>query len=139
MGERDRLPASVEGMDLAPHLLHQPGAEVPSFQPYYQTNSEHPHLGRRGLRTHRYTYVESREAGVPPVILHDRDRDPFEQRNAAAELPEVCRDMRQRLRTWLEHTGDPWVTVPEPPFEVSDNADEQLNKWLQRSREKWNR
>lgn len=63
------------------------------------------------MRTHRHTFVFSRETGEDPVILHDNENDPYQRKNIAQEQTETVRRLQQELQAWQEKTGDPWLTV----------------------------
>jgi hypothetical protein len=70
-----------------------------------------PHLGRRGVRTHRHTLVLSKDpGGRVEEVLHDNAEDPSQLLNRAGERPEVVRELTEKeLMPWLERVVDPWA------------------------------
>jgi hypothetical protein len=67
----------------------------------------------RGVRTDRYTFTVG-AAGSGPVILFDRQNDPYQLENVAPAHPEVCRQLLDELNRWLVNTNDPWKRLPWP-------------------------
>lgn len=51
--------------------------------------------------------------------LYHLHTDPGEQRNRAAEEPEIARRLRQRLEAWQREVGAPVALAPNPAFEPS--------------------
>jgi len=109
MGYAARIPGSVEGRSRASILLTGRG-ERPESQLYMWVPYGNPAIGRRGVRTHRYTLViEKKEDGTIGKVLHDNVNDPFQLRNIAAEKPGIVADLiDSELNGWLERTRDPW-------------------------------
>lgn len=59
----------------------------------------------RGVRTVRYTYVETRQG---PWLLYDNEADPYQLSNLVdrAGWAHVRRDLAEELRCWLQAVGD---------------------------------
>ncbi|MGW8267059.1 MAG: sulfatase family protein [Longimicrobiales bacterium] len=110
MGLESQIPGEVEGTSRASILLDGTG-DRPTSQLYLWVPYGEPGLGRRGVRTHRYTLsIEKTEDGVKEVILHDNLADPFQLENIADRRPDVVRHLIEaELDPWLERTGDPWL------------------------------
>ncbi len=110
MGLKEEIPEEVEGTSRAPLLLGG-GGPRPSSQLYIWVPYGEPALGRRGVRTHRYTLsVEKFAGGDVTYTLHDNVQDPYQMVNLAEERPDLVQDlMDTELRPWLERTGDPWL------------------------------
>ncbi len=76
-------------MSRAPLLLTGEG-DRPTSQLYLWVPYGEPALGRRGVRTHRYTLsVEKTMEGELSFVLHDNVEDPFQLLNLASEEPET--------------------------------------------------
>jgi len=109
MGFGEHVPESVQGVSHAP--LFQAGkGERPSSQLYLWAPHGRPALGRRGVRTHRYTMVVTRKKGsAETVVLHDNVEDPYQMKNIAGERPEIVEHLtRTELNPRLKKTCDPW-------------------------------
>ncbi|MDH7571919.1 MAG: sulfatase-like hydrolase/transferase, partial [Armatimonadota bacterium] len=111
MGLRDRIPAQVEGTDYS-HALRTGGGQRPAST-FFLTGLGSPDRGVRGVRTDRYTFTVG-AAGSGPVILFDRQNDPYQLENVAPAHPEVCRQLLDELNRWLVKTNDPWKRLPWP-------------------------
>ena len=113
------LPEEVQGLDLSHAVLGEAGAEPDSV--YLQIlGPGWPHRGPwvgfwRGVRTQRWTYA--RWFGSGEVWLFDREIDPYEMKNLAdnPEFAAVQERMEQRLRQWIEDTGNPFETGERDP------------------------
>ena len=120
----------VHGMDLLPTLLESAGAALPevdgaSLLPLLAEPTRS--LGRRSLYWHYPHYHTAGRfpggavrAGDLKLIeyyedgrteLYDLASDPGEQRDLAAERPEVAASLRDQLRTWRASVG---AQMPEP-------------------------
>ena len=111
MGLGKEVPAVVEGSDLSAALLGQDG-ERPDSALYLNVHPDWPQGGRRGLRTHRYTFVVIREKGqAERFVLYDNEKDPYQLGNIAADNPELIRALTAELNQWLEKTNDPWPNM----------------------------
>ena len=110
LGRGPQIQPQVEGESRAEILLEGTG-ERPSSQLYIWIPYGEPALGRRGVRTHRYTLsMEKTENGVVDTILHDNVNDPYQLQNIAQGRPDVVTELVEReLTPWLEKTGDPWL------------------------------
>jgi N-acetylglucosamine-6-sulfatase len=110
MGYAESTPQGVEGRSFADLILKDLG-ERPSSQLYLWVPYGQPAWGRRGVRTQRYTLMQSRLPDQPgAVVLHDNQADPFQLENAAGANPELVRRLQeQELIPWLERTRDPWL------------------------------
>lgn len=110
MGLEAYIPAEVETYDWARYVM-KPGTAAPTAQqPYYFVQPARPETGMRGWRTPRYTFaVRADGKSAPAYILFDRQTDPWQLRNAAADCPDVVRTLTQQLKDWLRRTDDPFV------------------------------
>jgi hypothetical protein len=70
-----------------------------------------PDLGRRGVRTHRYTLMLEKTADQPiRRVLHDNLNDPYQLEDIAEQQPQVVEQLtRDELLPWLKRTNDPWL------------------------------
>jgi arylsulfatase A-like enzyme len=114
LGLKEKIPASVEGLSLAPAMFGQPDAARPDSQLYLFVNEASGangdfKIGRRGLRTLDYKLVIERKKDLTETItLFDRKADPNELRNVAADKPELVKTMRAQMEAKLAKIGDPW-------------------------------
>lgn len=110
MGCGDQPPTDLEGADLSGAFLGEETAR-PTSALYLDVHPENPAGGKRGLRTHRHTFVAIREGGEERCILHDNERDPYQLADIAPENPDLIADLRTEMNQWLEKTGDPWLQM----------------------------
>jgi len=105
-----RTPAAMQGESRAALFRGQPGPR-PDAQLYLWFPYGQPALGRRGVRTARYTLVIEKSADAPSVTtLFDREVDPYELHDVAAEEPEVVERLtRVELEPRLRRLADPWL------------------------------
>jgi arylsulfatase A-like enzyme len=104
----EHVPADVQGRDWSNAILNGTG-ERPASALYITIPYDRPTGGRRGVRTHRYTYVVDRQSSEEEaILLHDSETDPYQMRNVVAEQPAVAAELRDELRSWLHRTGDPF-------------------------------
>jgi arylsulfatase A-like enzyme len=110
MGFREKTSGGVEGSSRASLLLSGEG-ERPSSQLYLWIPYGRPDLGRRGVRTHRYTLsVEKETGGEVTTTLFDNVEDPYQLENVADSRPEVVEELvENELKPWLRRAGDPWL------------------------------
>lgn len=110
MGMESQIPEEVQGSSRAPLILTGEGNR-PTSQLYIWIPYGEPALGRRGVRTHRFTLsIEKTAEGVTSTFLHDNVQDPYQLENIAEERPEVVqRLVEEELHPWLRKTGDPWL------------------------------
>lgn len=108
MGLADEVPTTVQGASYAPLFRGEEMAR-PTAQLYMWMPADQPHLGRRGLRTARYTYVENRLPGKPASCeLYDRYEDPYQIVEQSAQRPGVARELSAQLAHCLAETGAGW-------------------------------
>ncbi|NOR81933.1 MAG: sulfatase-like hydrolase/transferase, partial [Ardenticatenales bacterium] len=109
MGLGNDVAAGVEGSDLSAVLLGRDG-ERPDSALYLQVHPDWPQGGKRGLRTHHYTFIVIREKGqTERFVLHDNEKDPYQLDNIAGENPVLIQQLTVELNQWLEKTNDPWL------------------------------
>lgn len=110
MGFADDIPTQVQGVSYARQLETGTG-DRPGVQLYFHFNAINPATGDRGVRTARYTFViQHRRGGPPETLLFDRQTDPYEMHNIAAERPEVVHHLRDDvLLPGLRRIHDPWA------------------------------
>lgn len=112
MGLSSEIPASVQGCDYSAQILTGEGPRPAST--FFIGGMHGTGGGSRAVRTDRYTFVVSRGPS-PGIRLYDREEDPWQLTDCAAEKPEVCRDLTAELNRWLARTGDPWGEIRWPP------------------------
>ena len=114
------VPPGAQGRSLSHVLLGEEGPLPDSV--YLQIlGPGWPHRGPwvgfwRGVRTERWTYARWHKNEYGP-LLFDRDRDPFEMNNLAgkAAFTDIKNHLEQRLRRWMNETGDPFDHGPRNP------------------------
>jgi N-acetylglucosamine-6-sulfatase len=109
MGFARDIPAGTEGRSHADLFLGEAGAR-PASQLYLKVPVGQPALGRRGVRTDRYTLIVTRPEGKPEQVeLYDRQSDPAQLRDVAGMRRDVVAGLRrEELDPWLARTRDPW-------------------------------
>jgi arylsulfatase A-like enzyme len=106
MGLSVSIPNDVEGADYSSIILGKEG-ERPESALYL--NCSGPHGGKRGLRTHRYTFtITPDKYGNKEVLLFDNIADPYQLKNIAGNNPTIVRKLTAELKRWLQKTNDPW-------------------------------
>ena len=110
MGLEDEIAADIQGTSHAALFRGREGPR-PSSALYMKVPLGEPALGKRGVRTHRYTLmIEKGTDGTESTVLHDNDADPFQMSNVASEHPDIVEELRiKELAPWLRRTGDPWL------------------------------
>ena len=108
-GLRDEIPSQVDGESRAALWFGKADGR-PTGQLYLKIPYRTPELGRRGVRTERYTLMAERlESGPGEVELYDRREDPYQMKNLAAERPPLVKELfEQYVEPYLETSGDPW-------------------------------
>jgi N-acetylglucosamine-6-sulfatase/uncharacterized sulfatase len=106
MGLAGDIPDEVAGRDFS-ELWRTGKGDRPSFQ-WYMRDTGGPRMGARGIRTGRYTFVLAHDDGGESITLYDREEDPYQMKNVAAERPEVVAELREKLYDWLRQSKDPW-------------------------------
>jgi len=101
------IPEQAEGADLA-HLVTGTDGKVPSsalIESIAPFSEAWPGPEWRGVRTGRYTYVETLEG---PWLLYDNQQDPYQMRNLVDDAGHATlrRDLASELGHWLEYTSD---------------------------------
>ena len=114
MGLGGEIPGEVQGTSYAGLFLGDQ-MERPLSQLYLWMPYDRPTLGRRGLRTERYTYVENRMPGEPASCeLYDRIEDPYQMVELSAQRLDVVRELSEQLVHRLGEAGAHWTpTFPE--------------------------
>jgi len=109
MGFKEQIPQDVEGNDYSDIILGKDGYR-PNSALYMNIPVDFPGGGRRGLRTHRYTFVIQRTKELSEkYILHDNQADFYQTRNIADDNPELIDSLTDELNKWLNKTKDPWL------------------------------
>ncbi|MEZ5366392.1 MAG: sulfatase-like hydrolase/transferase [Bryobacterales bacterium] len=108
-GLGDQIPPEVDGRSRAKSFLGQAEGR-PTGQLYLRIPYEAPNLGRRGVRTERYTLmVENLENGQARVELYDRRHDPYQLDDLSEKRPALVAELlAQYVEPYLEASGDPW-------------------------------
>jgi arylsulfatase A-like enzyme len=111
MGLGGAIPSSVQGTSYA-SLLRGGEEARPADQLYMWMPADQPTMGRRGLRTERYTYVENRVPGQPASReLYDRIEDPYQMVELSGRQPDLVRELSARLVDRLAETGARWPPI----------------------------
>jgi len=110
IGLSHKAPDQVQGKSRASICLTGEG-ERPTSQLYIWIPLGEPALGRRGVRTHRYTLMVSKMKDKPTEhVLHDNVEDPYQLKNIAENKPEIVKMLIDKeLNYWLKKTNDPWL------------------------------
>ncbi|MCB1021056.1 MAG: sulfatase, partial [Acidobacteria bacterium] len=108
-GLGDQIPPEVDGRSRAKLFLGQADGR-PTGQLYLRIPYEAPQLGRRGVRTERYTLmVDKLESGQSKVELYDRRDDPYQLEDLAEKRPALVAELlAQYVQPYLDASGDPW-------------------------------
>jgi uncharacterized sulfatase len=111
MGLGDMAPGAVEGIDQSGVFLGRPSAR-PTSVLYMHIDPEVPaRIGRRGLRTPRYTFVLERSEDAHRTILYDNEIDPYQLKNVAEKNKLLVQELTKELYDRLDTLRDPWVRV----------------------------
>ncbi len=105
------IPATVRGMDYAPHLLGEAAAPADAvllacYQPFGEyTRQEHGGREYRGLRSRRYTYARDLNG---PWLLYDDKADPYQMHNLIADpqYASLQQDFDNQLTKLLKRYND---------------------------------
>ncbi len=110
MGLGSDIPKQVDGTSYA-KLFTTGKGERPDSQWYMWTpEGGKCQWGRRGLRTHRYTFVISKAEGKPTkTFLYDNIADPYQLKNIANDKPEYVKKLTGKLEKTLTQYNDPWL------------------------------
>lgn len=109
MGFKKDIPNEVQTFDLSKMLL-QSKKEKAIAQPYYFVDLTNHKTGYRGLRMVQHTFVvHATDGKQDEVLLFDRETDPFQLKNIAAENPKLVKRFEKQLKKWLKKTDDPFV------------------------------
>jgi arylsulfatase A-like enzyme len=122
MGFAEEIPETVEGTNFAGLFTGKEKTERPSSQLYFMTDGQlfsspagtgklNLESGERGVRTERYTLSIMRRANSrTSTFLWDRQEDPMQMNNIAADHPEIVKELVEKeLLPWLTLTRDPWL------------------------------
>jgi len=109
MGLGKSIPPAVQGASHA-GLFRTGKGPRPTSQLYMWVPVESPALGRRGVRTARYTLMIDKKPDKPvQTVLFDNLADPYQLKDIAPKQPEVVKTLiKTELLPWLKKTGDPW-------------------------------
>lgn len=138
-GLEDQMPLQVQGKNLSGYLTGRPGTRPATAQPYMliRGNAAEPRLadgvaqkenpdktallqipsaciyGRRGIRDHRYTVVFEKFASDERLLAYcfDRESDPHQLVNCAAQIPQVVESRRKQLKGLLTEMKDPFALL----------------------------
>jgi arylsulfatase A-like enzyme len=109
LGFGSDVPQDVEGTSYARLFVGKEMAR-PSSQLYMCVPFDNPSLGQRGVRTDRYTYVESKTADqTTEHRLYDTLNDPYQLEDVAGEQPDMVHRLADELAHWLTTTRDPYL------------------------------
>lgn len=109
MGFKEDIPDDVEGTSYAENFLTGKG-ERPDSQLYMYTYYGEPDMGRRGIRTNRYTMMMSKRNNEPDQLeLFDNHNDPYQLSNIAETDIITVGQLTKRLKALLKKRNDPWI------------------------------
>ncbi|TKG96404.1 DUF4976 domain-containing protein [Puteibacter caeruleilacunae] len=109
MGFEKNIGKDVEGKNYANYLLTGKGKK-PTSQLYLYTYYGEPDMGRRGIRTDRYTLMISKRHSEPDIFeLFDNKNDPFQLMNIYDRNPILTATLTAQLKNLLMETNDPWI------------------------------
>jgi len=110
LGFGSDVPVDVDGKDFSPLFLGRQMTR-PSGALYLKPARGNPAYGERGVRTHRYTLVVSRQPDKPDKwILHDNESDPYQLEDIATASPDLAKTIYdQELVPLLKAYNDPWL------------------------------
>lgn len=117
------VPDYVEGSSFAPMLL---GREQQSPEAAYIMCAWPWIIPEwRGIRTERYTYIESPEG---PLMLYDNEKDPFQLRNVIEEkeYAQIRKELREIYIRMAREIGDNF----EPWQKISDKMEKIRSEWM---------
>lgn len=105
-GLKGRIPGDVQGRDHSSIMLGR-GGKRPEFAAYYKIEPAAPHMGRRGLRTDRYSFAITKTKAGKKSVLYDNQVDPYQMHNLTGKERKVEKDLTAKLNRWLRKTRDP--------------------------------
>lgn len=109
MGLKSQIPSEVEGISHASIFRNNKG-ERPDTQFFIYTYYGEPDMGRRGVRTSRYTLmIEKKDNKVTTTELYDNLNDPYQMDNLTSKHPELLSKMKEILKDELKKRSDPWI------------------------------
>tara|TARA_R110000868_G_scaffold13102_9_gene61703 strand:- start:2538 stop:4049 length:1512 start_codon:yes stop_codon:yes gene_type:complete len=109
MGFNQEIPKDVEGVSYASNFLKENGRR-PESQLYMYTPYGKPDMGRRGIRTDRYTMMMSRWHGkLNSLELYDNVNDPYQMNNIGQTDSETVAALTKKLKKLLKKNNDPWI------------------------------
>ena len=110
MGQADRIPAQMVGVDCSDALLDRDGAQRPSCAPYLGPPFEPGEPDVRGLRTrtHKIVVAHQQDGARLDIRLYDLVADPYELCDLADTEPAIRDTMLDALEQQVVRTGDPW-------------------------------
>ena len=110
MGFKTRIPFDVEGTSYASVFREGKGSR-PGCQFLIYTLYGQPDMGRRGIRTSRYTLMmEKSENKITANELYDNLNDPYQMDNLSTKRSELLSEMKKILKAELKKRNDPWKT-----------------------------
>lgn len=105
----DKLPVGLEGKDYSP-IFSGKTIERPDCQLFFGSEPQTPWVGKRGIRTDRYTYAEVKDKeNNKHFFVYDNENDPFQMQNIYGQNLELDQKLELRLKVLLESMNDPWL------------------------------
>ena len=108
MGLKEFIPEQVDGTNFSSIFFTGEG-ERPDSQLYMGVPPGKEDMGRRGVRTHRYTLMINKENNLTEIDLYDNRTDPFQLNNLSDTRNDLVEELSVELKYWLEETNDPWI------------------------------
>ncbi len=136
-----QIPAGVQGHDLA-HVIKGDDGSSPDSVYLMNMGTGWPNRPQwvgcwRGVRTERWVYARWQNPVDHEPVLFDRQNDPYERKNLAAnpKFAKVRQEMEARLKDWMAKTGDPFETGSREPEKGMLELDFRLQKrWIKDDR-----
>jgi arylsulfatase A len=88
-GAGEHLPKSIDGISFAPTLLGRPGEQKAHEYLYWEAAGQNQDITQQAVRWGNWKAVRNR--GMDAFELYDLSKDVGEERNVAAQFPEVFR------------------------------------------------
>ena len=109
------IPDGVQGYNLAHVVTEKDGPKPPDSVYLMNMGNGWPNRPKwvgcwRGVRTDRWVYARWHDADEHEPVLFDRENDPYERNNLAAnpKFAGIRNEMETRLKKWITDTNDPF-------------------------------
>jgi arylsulfatase A-like enzyme len=111
VGLKDKIPSQVEGTDFSEILLNKE-IERPNESLYYFGDPINTKLQRRGIRTHKYTYIEAYDKEYKlHKFLYDDVIDVYQTKNIIGKDEKLDLKLHNQLIAKLKEIKDPFTEL----------------------------